>query len=336
MPGPAPDPAAPLLVAEGLAVAIATPRGTVQAVRGIDLAVAPGETLCLVGESGCCKSLTALALIGLLPPGAVRRAARLEFEGRDLLRLPDRAMAGLRGARLGMVFQDPNTALNPVRRIGVQLEEAWLRHRGGPRRAATERAADLLARVGIANPGARLGQYPHQLSGGLRQRVVLALALMCGPALLLADEPTTALDVTVQAQVLGLLRGLQRETGIGLLLITHDLGVVAAVGDRVAVMYAGEIVETGRVAEVFAAPAHPYTRMLLDAVLLPDPRRRLAEQPADAAFPDPLAPPPGCAFHPRCARAEADCRAAEPRQRPIGAARAACHHPLPSPVPALS
>ncbi len=234
----------PLLSVAELAVDIATPRGTLHAVRNISFDIASGETLCLVGESGCGKSMTALALMGLLPDAATRTARRaVAFEGEDLA---GRArLAGLRGNRMAMIFQEPMTALNPAYTIGDQLSEVHRRHKGSTQAQARARAIELLEKVGITAAAERLGQYPHQLSGGLRQRVMIAMALMCGPALLIADEPTTALDVTIQAQILRLLVELQRDLGIAILLITHDLGVVARVAHRVAVMYAGEIVETG-------------------------------------------------------------------------------------------
>ena len=216
--------------------------GPVTAVRGASLTVEKGETHCLVGESGCGKSVTALAVMGLLAPTATRRAAALRFDGQELSGLSERAISRLRGERMAMIFQEPMTSLNPAYTVGSQMAEVYVRHRGGARRVALERAEALLAKVRITSPGMRLGQYPHQLSGGLRQRVMIAMALMCDPELLIADEPTTALDVTVQAQILLLLAELQRELGLGILLITHDLGVVARVAHRVSVMYAGEVV----------------------------------------------------------------------------------------------
>ena len=299
-----------LLRVEGLRVEIPTPMGRLHAVRGVDLALEAGETLCLVGESGCGKSLTALALMGLLPRAARRSAARFDVAGEDLQRASEARMADLRGNRLAMIFQEPMTSLNPSWSIGNQLEEGWLRHRGGPRTAARERALHLLERVGITGAAHRLGQYPHELSGGLRQRVMIAMALMCAPALMIADEPTTALDVTVQAQILHLLKELQREFGMGLILITHDLGIVARVADRVAVMYAGEIVEQGPVARLFARPAHPYTRGLLDCIPVPG---RLAPGERLGTIPGVVSPPigtlTGCQFRNRCGEAEDVCAA---------------------------
>src|SRR5262249_22360563 len=243
--------------------------GRVSAVRGASVRVERGETHCLVGESGCGKSVTALAVMNLLARGARRAATRLAFEGQDLLGLSDSGMAQLRGNAMAMIFQEPMTSLNPAYTVGSQMTEVLRRHRKTSQRIATDRAADLLARVGITAPGLRLGQFPHQLSGGLRQRVMIAMALMCDPKLLIADEPTTALDVTVQAQILRLLSNLQRDLGLGMLLITHDLGIVARVAHRVSVMYAGEVVESAQTAELFANPKHPYTRGLLRCVPVP-------------------------------------------------------------------
>jgi peptide/nickel transport system ATP-binding protein len=295
-----------LLEVAGLDVAF----GTIAAVRGADFAIDRGETLCLVGESGCGKSVSALAVMGLLARNATRRAAKLAFAGEDLRALDERGLSRLRGHRMAMIFQEPMTSLNPAYTVGSQMAEVLLRHRGGTRTAARDRAADLLARVRITAPGLRLGQYPHQLSGGLRQRVMIAMALMCEPELLIADEPTTALDVTVQAQILRLLLELQRDLGLAMLLITHDLGVVARVAHRVAVMYAGEVVETAPVDALFARPTHPYTRGLLACVPVPG---RIAPGAPLGAIPGvvPRVGPEfrGCAFRARCAQATTDCAA---------------------------
>jgi peptide/nickel transport system ATP-binding protein len=289
--------------------------GDLAAVRGASFTVERGETHCLVGESGCGKSVTALAVMGLLAPNATRKAAVLSFDGQDLLGLSERAISRLRGDRMAMIFQEPMTSLNPAYTVGSQMAEVLMRHRGGSRRAALDRAAALLERVRITSPGMRLGQYPHQLSGGLRQRVMIAMALMCGPELLIADEPTTALDVTVQAQILRLLAELQQDLDLAILLITHDLGIVARVAHRVSVMYAGEVVETGPVAEVFRAPMHPYTRGLLSCVPVPGriaPGEPLGSIPGmvprvDRGF-------AGCAFRQRCDLAGEDCAGAIPRR----------------------
>jgi len=291
---------AKLLEVRDLRIDIPMPHGLLHAVRGIDLDLERGETLCVVGESGCGKSLTALGLMGLLPRKARRTAARLAFNGKDLSRVDARYMNKLRGDRMSMVFQEPMTALNPCLTIGEQLTEVLRHHRGTPRREATDRAVFLLQKVGIPAAGERLGQFPHQLSGGLRQRVMIAMALMCGPDLVVADEPTTALDVTIQAQILLLLRELQMEFHMGLLLITHDLGVVARVADRVAVMYAGEIIETGSAAEVFANPSHPYTRGLLSCVPVPGRTRGTVLGVVPGTVPSLIGEMRGCAFRERC------------------------------------
>jgi peptide/nickel transport system ATP-binding protein len=276
-------------------------------VRGVSLRLDRGETHCLVGESGCGKSLTALSIMNLLPRGATRSAETLHFDGRDLLSLSPRRMARLSGDRLAMIFQEPMTSLNPAYTIGSQMTEVLRRHRGLPRG---------VARVGVSPPEHRLAQYPHQLSGGLRQRVMIAMALLCEPALLIADEPTTALDVTVQAQMLRLLAGLRRELGLAVLLITHDLGVVARVADHVSVMYAGEIVESAPAASLFAAPTHPYTKGLLAAVPVPGKVRRGAPLGAIPGIVPSLAPGfVGCAFRDRCAEAIPACAAPIARQR---------------------
>ncbi len=286
----------------------------VHAVRGIDLAVSAGETHCLVGESGCGKSLSALALLGLLPRGARRQASHIQFGGQDLARLPERAMARLRGDRIAMIFQEPMTSLNPAYTIGSQMTEVLRRHRGLGRAEAAERAAAMLERVGVSAPGMRLGQFPHQLSGGLRQRVMIASALLCDPELLVADEPTTALDVTVQVQILGLLAQLQRDLGLGLLLITHDLGVVARVATQVSVMYAGVVVEAAPVAELFARPQHPYTRGLIASIPVPGRVARGQRLGSIRGTVPQLAPGfVGCAFRDRCDHAIAACATIVPR-----------------------
>jgi peptide/nickel transport system ATP-binding protein len=302
-----------LLDVAGLCVDIATPRGTLRAVRGVSFHIELGETWCLVGESGCGKTMTAFALMDLLPPMATRRANRLMFQGEDLANVPAARLLALRGDRMAMVFQEPMTALNPAYTIGDQLTEVHRRHRRSTRSAARDRAVELLEKVGVTAPVERLRQYPHQLSGGLRQRVVIAMALMCGPALLIADEPTTALDVTIQAQILRLLVDLQRDLGISMLLITHDLGVVARVAHRVAVMYAGEIVESGSVRTVFADPRHPYTRGLLASVPVPGrtaPGERLGAIPG--MVPALIGDFAGCAFRDRCGFARPSCAASIP------------------------
>jgi len=292
----------PLLDIRGLEIGFpAGGAGPLAVVRGASLAVGRGEIVGLVGESGSGKSLTALATLGLVPaPGRIL-AGSVRLEGRELVGLPERELRAIRGARIGLVFQEPSAALNPVLTVGAQLVEAIRAHRAVTRAEARGRALELLERLAIPDPERRLREYPHQLSGGQRQRVVLALALAAGPGLLIADEPTTALDVTLQAEVLDLLVELRDELGVAVLLITHDLAVVAEVCDRVLVMYAGEVVEEGAVASVFARPLHPYTQGLLAALPrlgAPAPRGALPSIPGQV--PAPAALPRGCAFHPRC------------------------------------
>ena len=285
------------------------------AVRGIDFAITAGKTHCLVGESGCGKSLSALALLGLLPRGARRRAGHINFAGEDLAHLPERAMARLRGDRIAMIFQEPMTSLNPAYTVGSQMTEVLRRHRRVRQAEAADRSVAILERVGVSAPAMRLGQFPHQLSGGLRQRVMIATALLCEPDLLIADEPTTALDVTVQVQILSLLAELQREAGLGLLLITHDLGVVARVADRVSVMYAGEVVETAGVADLFARPQHPYTRGLIASIPVPGKVARGERLGSIPGTVPQIAPGfTGCAFRDRCTHADASCASTVPLQ----------------------
>ncbi|MGE0848698.1 MAG: ABC transporter ATP-binding protein [Hyphomicrobiaceae bacterium] len=300
-----------ILTVEDLRVALPVPAGTLNAVQGVTFHINRGETLCIVGESGCGKTLTALAIMDLLPARARRTAAKLELEGRDLTRTTERAMADVRGNRMAMIFQEPMTSLNPAYTIGNQLEEALLRHRRVSRSEARERAVYLLNRVGIPSAASRLRQYPHQLSGGLRQRVMIAMALMCSPSLILADEPTTALDVTIQAQILHLLAELQRELAMGLVLITHDLGIVARIATRVVVMYAGEVVEAGSAAAVFSAPAHPYTRGLIACIPVPGRTRRGAHLGTiPGLVPSLVGAMRGCHFAGRCPYAVDACREA--------------------------
>jgi peptide/nickel transport system ATP-binding protein len=289
--------------------------GSTAAVRGASLSLDKGETHCLVGESGCGKSITALSVMGLLPRGAVREATALRFAGEEIGHYGERQMERLRGDRMAMIFQEPMTSLNPAYTVGSQMTEVLRRHRGTPRAQAVDRAAELLARVGITAPGLRLGQFPHQLSGGLRQRVMIAMALMCDPELLIADEPTTALDVTVQAQILRLLAGLQKDLGLGILLITHDLGIVARVADRVSVMYAGEVVESAPTATLFAAPQHPYTRGLLSCVPVPGKVKRDEPLGSIPGVVPRIRPGfTGCGFRDRCAEATPACAGTIPRR----------------------
>ncbi|WP_372624434.1 ABC transporter ATP-binding protein [Falsiroseomonas sp.] len=324
----------PILEVRHLAVRIPVADGVLHAVRDVSLTVARGETLCVVGESGCGKSLTSLAVMGLLPASARRTAERMDFAGEDLLKVTPSRLRELRGNRMAMIFQEPMTSLNPAWTIGDQLTEPFLRHDKGNRRQATDRAVQLLERVGIAAAGRRLVQYPHELSGGLRQRVMIAMALMCGPDLILADEPTTALDVTIQAEILHLLAELQREMGMGLLLVTHDLGIVARVAHRVAVMYAGEVVESGPTATVFDEPRHPYTRGLIDCI--PIPARSKPGVPLGTIpglVPSLVGGMEGCAFRERCAFATEPCTRTVPVSQ--GAEDHAWRCVLPERVPSL-
>ncbi|MFQ5689041.1 MAG: ABC transporter ATP-binding protein [Gemmatimonadota bacterium] len=292
-----------------------TEEGETRAVDGVSLAVWPGETLGLVGESGSGKSLTALAIVGLLPRPRGRIAGgSIRLRGEELLRASRSRMREVRGGEIGMVFQEPMTSLNPVLRIGDQVGETIREHHGTRGDALDRAVIELLERVGIPDPERRRRAYPHELSGGMRQRVMIAMAISCRPALLIADEPTTALDVTIQKQILELLSSLQRETGMALLLITHDLGVVGEVADRVVVMYAGQIVERGPVSGLFDRPLHPYTEGLLAAV--PDPDvRRLPLPVIPGGVPHPARWPSGCRFHPRCPHAWPRCAAEPPPMR---------------------
>jgi oligopeptide/dipeptide ABC transporter ATP-binding protein len=302
----------PVLSVQNLCIGFDTDRGPVSAVEDLSFDLAPGEVLGIVGESGSGKSVTALALMGLLPkPPARVSGGRVLLEGEDLLRLGESRMRRVRGARMAMIFQEPMTSLNPVFSVGDQIVETIRAHEPVGRRAAWQRAIELLARVGIPSPARYVNQFPHQLSGGQRQRVMIAIALACSPRVLLADEPTTALDVTIQAQILELLRALQRELGMAVVMITHNMGVIADLADRVLVMYAGRAVEQGSVHDVFERPAHPYTRALLDSVpQLEDERARLYAIPG--SLPSPRALPPGCRFMPRCDQAIAACGAGQP------------------------
>ena len=300
-----------LLELRGLTVDFATDDGVVHAVDGIDLALDRGRTLGLVGESGCGKSVTSLAIMGLLPPETSTGGGAVVFEGRDLLTLDAHLLRDLRGARLAMIFQEPMTSLNPSYTIGDQIIEAIQRHQDLDKAAARARAIEVLKLVRIPSPEKRVDDYPHKLSGGMRQRAMIAMALACGPQLLIADEPTTALDVTIQAQILDLMCGLRRDTGTAIILITHDLGVVAEMADDVAVMYAGQIVERAAVHDLFARPEHPYTVGLLGSIpRLDEKRERLPS--IEGRMPDMTRPPPGCRFAARCPFVEPECIAAPP------------------------
>jgi len=301
---------APLLEVEDLRVEFSTRRGTVYAVNGISFAIAPGETLGIVGESGCGKSVTSLAILGLLAGNGRVRSGRALFEGRDLIKLKDRALRGIRGREIAMIFQDPMTSLNPVLTIGRQIRETLETHFDMNRKEAEARAAELIDRVGIPSAKARLRDYPHQFSGGMRQRAMIAMALACEPKLMIADEPTTALDVTIQAQILDLLRELVAEEDAALILITHDLGVVAGMCERVNVMYAGMFMETGSAEQLFGAPRHPYTLGLLQSVPRLDLGRRARLHPIEGSPPNMLHAPSACPFQPRC-RYEVDLSSRE-------------------------
>jgi oligopeptide/dipeptide ABC transporter ATP-binding protein len=291
----------PLLSVEDLRVEFTTARGTVYAVNGVTFDIAPGQTLGLVGESGCGKSVTSLALLGILARNGRVSGGRALFEGRDLLGLKDSELRGIRGREIAMIFQDPMTSLNPVLTIGRQIREVLQEHFDLGRDEAVRRAADLLEQVGIPSPDLRLKDYPHQFSGGMRQRAMIAMALACEPKLLIADEPTTALDVTIQAQILDLLRDLVTERNTALILITHDLGVVAGMCERVNVMYGGMIVEAGPADALFARPRHPYTLGLLQSVPRLDTTRHARLRPIEGQPRDMLRPPTACPFQPRCA-----------------------------------
>lgn len=296
-----------MLEVNDLHVTFSTYGGTVKAVRGVNFHVNKGETLAIVGESGCGKSVTANAIMGLIPnpPGKIA-SGTVMFQGKDVTTLPEKEMRHIRGVDISMIFQDPMTALNPTLTIGSQLMEGLQQHQNISSGKATQKTLEMMHLVGIPNPKERLKQYPHQFSGGMRQRIVIAMALICEPDLLIADEPTTALDVTIQAQILELFERIQDKTGISIILITHDLGVVAKVADRIAVMYAGKIIEVGTKREIFYRPEHPYTQGLLKSV----PRLDLKGEkltPIDGTPPDLFSPPEGCPFTARCPYAMEVC-----------------------------
>jgi peptide/nickel transport system ATP-binding protein len=325
----------PLLRVRGLRTTFRTPEGVFPAVDGADFDVHPGETLGLVGESGCGKTVTALSLLRLLPePPARLESGEALFEGRDLLRLPLPELRRIRGNRIAMIFQEPMTSLNPVFTIGDQIEEALKVHTALDRAGRKRRVAELLELVGIPSPTERMGSYPHELSGGMRQRVMIAMALACEPALLIADEPTTALDVTIEAQILELLDSLKRRLGMAILLITHDLGIVAETAQRVAVVYAGRVVETAPVDLLFRSPRHPYTQGLLLSVPGAQIPRRARLHVIPGAVPDLTSRPSGCRFRDRCERALAVCERVDPPLAAAGPLRfVACHNPVPEPSP---
>ncbi len=330
---------APLLSVADLRTSFFTSRGEVQAVRGVSFTLRPGEIFGIVGESGSGKSITCMSVLKLLKSGGRVVGGRAEFEGRDLLTLDERDLRELRGNEIGLIFQDPMTSLNPTLTVGEQIIETILRHRRVSRAEARKRAIELFELVRIPSAEKRLKSYPHEFSGGMRQRVMIAIALSCDPKLLIADEPTTALDVTIQRQILALLKELQSRLGMAVILITHDLGVIAETADRVLVMYGGMVMEEAPVAQLFARPSHPYTRGLLAAI--PDLRdgthKRLT--PIPGSPPDMRAPPPGCPFAPRCPQAMAQCAVALPPIYPIEeghGARCWLHHPEAPRVPGLN
>ncbi len=319
----------PLLEVRDLTVTYPARTSAVRVVDGVSFGLASGEFLGIVGESGSGKTQLLMSLLGLNGPRA-KIGGSVRFRGKELVGASERALAQVRGARIGMIFQDPMTALNPYLTVGTQLTEGARHHRGLSRRAARNRALELLESVQVPEPRTRFGQYPHELSGGMRQRVVIAMALVCEPDIVLADEPTTALDVTVQAQILALLRDLRARTRAALILVTHDLGVIAEVADRVAVMYAGRIVEQATAERLFAEPCHPYTQVLRSSILelegaLPETLPTLKGSP-----PDPAALGPGCAFAPRCPHAFASCHARRPPLEEVAPGHSrACFHPGP-------
>ncbi len=316
----------PLLAVRGLRTHFFLEDGVARAVDGVDLTVERGKTLGVVGESGCGKSVTALSIMRLVPhpPGRIVEGT-IMLAGRNLLKADEAHMRKIRGNDVAMIFQEPMTSLNPVFTVGSQIQEVLMLHQQQTRQEARERTLDMLSRVGIPSPGVRIDEYPHQMSGGMRQRVMIAMALACNPELLIADEPTTALDVSIQAQILKLLKQLQREFGMSILLITHDLGVIAETADDVAVMYAGRIAEYAPVGELFSRPKHPYTVGLFRSIpKLGEVRERLDVIPG--MVPDPLELPVGCKFHPRCPMARQECRSLEPELREVAPGHAsACH-----------
>jgi oligopeptide/dipeptide ABC transporter ATP-binding protein len=320
----------PLLSVEDLRVQFWTRRGTIHAVNGISFDIAPGETLGIVGESGCGKSVTSLAILGILPRAGRVTTGRATFDGRDLLHLSDRQLRRIRGKEIAMIFQDPMTSLNPVLTIGRQIAEALETHFGMNRKAAMQRASELLDRVGIPAANKRVRDYPHQFSGGMRQRAMIAMALACRPKLMIADEPTTALDVTIQAQILDLLRELVAEENAALILITHDLGVVAGMCERVNVMYAGLFMETGSASQLFARPRHPYTVGLLQSIPRLDAARGERLHPIEGIPRDMLQAPQACPFQPRCRYEVEQSRKEVPPLEELEAGhKVACFNPVP-------
>ena len=324
---------APVLEIQDLSTHIKLTSSVVQAVGNVDMIVDAGETLGIVGESGCGKSMTGLSIMGLLPPGGSIVGGSIKLAGRELVGLKDEELRQIRGNEVSMIFQDPLTSLDPTKTIGYQVAEPVRLHRGASKTDALDRAVDVLALVGLPRPKERLGDYPHQLSGGLRQRVMIAMALACEPKLLIADEPTTALDVTIQAQILALLKDLKQRLGMAMLLITHDMGVIAGHADRVNVMYAGRVVETAEAGQLFTEMHHPYTQALLASIPQLDQDARKALHAIPGLPPDLAHPPQGCRFAPRCSRASDKCRVEEP---PLSGKtfdhKYACWHPVAGPL----
>ncbi len=312
-----------VLEVENLRVTLSGADGPITVVDGVSFAVEAGQVFGLAGESGSGKTMTALAVLGLLPRLA-RVSGRIVYKGRDLVGLRERDLQAVRGREIAMIFQDPMTSLHPMLTIGRVLTEHLRQHLGITRKAALERAVELLEEVRIPDPVGCLGSYPHQFSGGMRQRIAIATALICGPSLVIADEPTTALDVTVQAGILRLLDRLREDNGLSVLLITHDLGVMSSVAEVISVMYAGRIVESGRTAEVMQTPRHPYTEGLLAALPHPEAAEQTPLVAIPGSPPAPSAPPSGCRFHPRCAHAVEECKVVEPQLRSDGSRELAC------------
>lgn len=315
-----------------LHVSFHTHAGEVKAVRGVNFSVKEGETVAIVGESGCGKSVTAKSIMRLLPSPPVQyKRGSILFQGKNLFNVTEKEMQRIRGNQISMIFQDPMTSLNPTMKIGNQIMEAILKHNDMSKKDAIEKAIEMLKLVGIPQPDKRVNQYPHEFSGGMRQRAMIAMALACNPRLLIADEPTTALDVTIQAQILELMKKIQEETGTSIIIITHDLGVVAEMADRVVVMYAGQVIESGTVKEIFAKPQHPYTMGLLNSVPRLDMDKKQPLAPIIGTPPDLIDPPEGCPFYARCKYAMRVCKHHVPEFEEVGPNQfAACwlHHPM--------
>ncbi|MFD1707767.1 ABC transporter ATP-binding protein [Siminovitchia sediminis] len=321
-----------ILEVEDLHVSFHTYAGEVKAVRGVHFTIGQGETVAIVGESGCGKSVTAKSVMRLLPsPPAQYKQGSVKFQGNNLLDATEKDMRRIRGNQISMIFQDPMTSLNPTSKIGKQIMEAILKHHDISKKAAAEKAVEMLKLVGIPQADKRFYQYPHEFSGGMRQRAMIAMALACSPRLLIADEPTTALDVTIQAQILELMKDIQKDMGTAIMLITHDLGVVAEMADRVVVMYAGQVVESGTVKELFAHPQHPYTMGLLNSIPRLDMDKNQPLSPIIGTPPDLIDPPEGCPFYARCQYAMRICKHHDPDLEKVKTNQwAACwlHHPM--------